>query len=179
MCSSGTRQLPATFEVGDEVIALTLAVVGITNTQQLGRLYGGNQRRAVFTLAPFSAQRGDLHRAAEKTVQGRRAQSDDCCHKLALLIEPPFARGDLPGIRSLVNMPLAALLKFEMPDRIRPEGLIARYAGGRQRFIQHATGRADKWAAGKVFLVARLLANQNEPCLTPGLRLAPLRRDLP
>jgi hypothetical protein len=51
---------------------------------------------------------------------------------------------------------------LEMFDRIGDEHILARDPGALQCLIQDTAGRTNKWAAGQVLLVARLLADQHQ-----------------
>jgi hypothetical protein len=102
-------------------------------------------------LAEQAARRG----GAERHNGGRL---DD----RALGLEPDLAALDLIRVRALVQPPLAAHLVLEMLDCVGDEGGVAGNAGVFQRLIEDPSGRPDEWLAGKVFLVARLLADQHE-----------------
>src|SRR5262249_20251040 len=86
-------------------------------------------------------------------------------------VEPDAAALDLVGVRTLVQAPLAAHLVLEVLDGIGDEGIRPLDPRFRQRPVENPPGGADERLAGKVFLVAGLLADQHHmgvPVSFPG-----------
>jgi hypothetical protein len=80
----------------------------------------------------------------------------------SFLIEPPTAAINLVGVRTLVQAPLAALLEFEMFDRIGDEKLDSIKAGVGGRAVENAAGRPDEGMAAQIFLIARLFPDKHD-----------------
>ena len=94
--------------------------------------------------------------APSATVSGGRISS-------ALLLDPPAAGLDLAGVGLGVDAALAALLELEMLDRVGDVGRAAVDPGLAERAVEQLAGRADERAAGEILLVARLLADEQDP----------------
>ena len=62
-----------------------------------------------------------------------------------------------------MNAALAARLPLEMLHSIGNVSLLALNAGLRQCFVEDCTGGPDEWTPGKVFFVARLFSNEQDP----------------
>src|SRR6185369_3249893 len=93
--------------------------------------------------------------------------------------QPPLARIELALRGGLVEPALAARLPFEMLDRIgdvRGRGIDPRFA---QESPQQLAGGADEGTADEVFLVARLLAHQQNGGVSAAFARDALRRPLP
>src|SRR5580704_15126373 len=103
------------------------------------------------SLAGEAARRGDAERDDRRRF-----------YQFALMVEPDFAALDLVIVRTFMQPALAAHLVLEMLDRIGDEGFVARDAGVLERGIEQAASRADERFARKVFLVARLFADQHD-----------------
>src|SRR5690606_36102107 len=88
-------------------------------------------------------------------------------HKPALEVEPEATGGDFARARPQVQPALATRGKLEVLDRVGDVGPPAVDADPLQRLLEDAPGRSDKGSAGKVLLVARLLADEH--------RVGPLR----
>src|SRR5262245_55885784 len=78
-----------------------------------------------------------------------------------LALQPPAAGGDFAGIRLLMDASLAARLVLEMLHHIGEVKLGAIEAGIRDGAIEQLAGWSDEGPAGKVLLVARLLAYED------------------
>src|SRR5262249_56002587 len=80
----------------------------------------------------------------------------------ALEIEPNFATLDFIIVRPFVQPALAAHFMLEVLHGIGDESLPPLDVRILQGLVEQAAGRANKGLAGKVFFVARLLADQHE-----------------
>src|SRR6185312_3118764 len=69
---------------------------------------------------------------------------------------------DLAAIRLVVDAPFAAADELEMLDRIGDVGAAAVDAGLLQRPVENLPGGADERMAGKILLIARLLADEED-----------------
>ena len=79
----------------------------------------------------------------------------------ALDIQPEAACLDLRHLRRLVDAALAARGELEVLDCIGDVDRAAVDAGLLHRPVHHLAGRADEWAADRVLLIARLLADEH------------------
>ena len=105
----------------------------------------------VTDLADQRARRG----GAERDGQRRADQ-------LALLLDPPAAGVDLAAVGLGVDAPLAARDELEMLDRVGDVGGRAVDPGLGQRGVEQLPRGTDEGPAGKVLLVARLLADEQD-----------------
>ena len=113
----------------------------------------------------LAAQGGDGDRLAEQRAGGGGAERDDERRpdQGQFLLEPPAAGTDLAGIGLFVDAALAPPLELEMLHRIGDVGPLARHAGLGQRLVEQLPGRTDERRAGQILLVARLLADEDQP----------------
>ncbi len=100
--------------------------------------------------------------AAEHRLRGAGAKHDDDLWRdqREFAFEPRRAGANFADIRLLVQAALAARLEFEVLHRIGDVGAAAVEAGFRQRAIEKLARRPDERAAGEIFLVARLFADE-------------------
>ena len=100
----------------------------------------------------------------EKRLRGRRAHRDEHfrTHGLQLGIQPGFAGRELGCVRLLVDPALATRLPLEVLDRVGDEREPAVDSSGVQAFVENASRGAHEWLASKVFLVARLLSDEDD-----------------
>jgi hypothetical protein len=106
----------------------------------------------------------DRRGAAEDCSCRRRTERDDKgrVDQLELTLQPLMTRADLQLIRLLVNAPLAAQLELEVLDRIRHVRGLAIDGGIRECAVEELAGRSDEWLAHAIFLVAGLLAYEQD-----------------
>ena len=97
-------------------------------------------------------------------MASRRAHAYDDSWPLRLdfRFEPWFARQYFPDRRLLVETAFTAPNPFEMLDRVRYINPFSRYTGFDERFVEHASRRSNKRMALAVFLITRLLADQEQ-----------------
>ena len=166
-------------EVVDEALAFLLAPFAVGQAQQEARVdrdpafatVGQRQRGAAHFrdghhLADQRPRRGSTERDGQ-----RRADQG------ALMVDPPAARLDLPGVGPGVDALLAALDKFEMLDRVGDIGSLPLDPGLPERLVEQLPGGADERPSGQIFLVAGLLADEQDerierPFAEHGLRRA-------
>ena len=106
-------------QIGDELSTGRIARSVIRKPQEIGRVHRDEARpRAEIRRASLPRHR---HGSSKQRKSRRPAEGDDTLwpHEAKLLLKPPavvlhFARG-----RLLMDAPLAALLKFEVLDRVR------------------------------------------------------------
>ena len=91
----------------------------------------------------------------------------------AFELEPDLAALDFVGVGTLVQAALAAHLMLEMLHRVGDENLRAGDPRFRQGPVEDLPGGPDERLAGKVFLVAGLLANQHQVRMRGALRRGP------
>ena len=94
----------------------------------------------------------------------RRSERDDdrWLDHLPFELEPDLAALDFVGVGTLVQAALAAHLVLEMLHRVGDENLRAGDLRFRQGAVEDLAGGPDERLAGKVFLVAGLLAHQHQ-----------------
>ena len=112
---------------------------------------------------PLAAVFRDAEMLPDQRLGGRRAETDDRVglDKFDFLLDPGPARRDLAGTGLFVDSPAAARLELEVFDRVRDVGLTAVDAGLAQHLVKQLARGPDERAAGEVFLVARLLADED------------------
>src|SRR5205823_778750 len=81
---------------------------------------------------------------------------------LDLGLEPGLARGDLTRAGLGMNAALSARLELEMFDGVGDVNFRAIDADSIKRLIEHAAGGADERFARAVFLIAGLLADEDD-----------------
>ena len=106
----------------------------------------------------------DAECATEQGLRGGGAETD---HDFGLEqcdfgIEPWAAGGDFRAIWFFVDAAFAARLPFEMFDGVGDIGFVAIDAGLLERGVEEFSGGADEWLALAIFLVAWLLADEND-----------------
>ena len=113
---------------------------------------------------PPPAQLGDGDGAAEQAAHRARSERDDdrWLDHLPFELEPDLAALDFVGVGTLVQTALAAHLVLEMLHRVGDENLRAGDLRFRQGAVEDLPGGRDERLAGKVFLVAGLLAHQHQ-----------------
>ena len=89
-----------------------------------------------------------------------KGNNDPWLHESQLLFEPPAIMFDLSSGRSLVNASFAAVLEFEVFDRIREIDAISIDTCIRECPLQQLTGRPNKRPALPILLVTGLFANK-------------------
>src|SRR5260370_21337044 len=77
-------------------------------------------------------------------------------------LQPRTACGDFGVGGLLVNATLAALFEFEMFDCVRNVHIRTVDARVFERAVQQTAGRPDEWLSGEIFLVAGLLAHNDD-----------------
>jgi len=112
-------------------------------------------------LAPNLADRHDLadQRARRGRAERYRHRRLDQC---ALMLDPPAAGGDLAGVRPVVDAPLAARQEFEMLDGVGDVDGRAVDPGLLERFVEDRARGPDERPPGKILLVARLFADEQD-----------------
>jgi hypothetical protein len=116
-------------------------------------------------------RRADAEPAPPECLARRRTQGDDHLRidEVHLLVEPVPAGEHLGAVRPLVDTALAPRCPLEVLHSVRHVDLAAIDSGGFERVIEHASGRSDERRASLVFLIAWLLADEEQ--LRPGLTL--------
>jgi len=106
----------------------------------------------------------DRRGAPEDCPRGGRTETNDQCRaeQLELAFEPLMTRADLQLVRLLVDPPLAAQLELEVLDRVRDIRRLAVDGCIGQSTVEELAGRSDERLAGAIFLVAGLLADQQD-----------------
>src|SRR5262249_32428825 len=131
--------------------------------------------RALDELAPLleEPEAGTQH-----GFRRRRPEADEDLgpDHVELLEEPRPARLHLAARRRLVDAPLGRSLELEVLDRVGHEDVPASDLRSRERLVQQRSGRADERMALPVLLVARLLADEDEPGAGRALAEHGLRR---
>ena len=149
-------------EVVDQSSLHGLAV-GPGGTEDGRRMVCGDDRRPR-EIEDLSTGRTNAKARSEKGLTGGRAQRDDNrrVDDGQFRGEPLMAGDDFGLVWSLVNAPLPPRLPLEVLHGVghvdgRPFDLC--FSEG---FIENAAGRTDKWLAGLILLVTRLLADEDE-----------------
>jgi hypothetical protein len=83
-------------------------------------------------------------------------------HRLALLFEPKSAGGDLAGVGTLVQTPLAARLEFEVLDGVGDKDPLAVEPRATQGLIEDSAGGPHERTSGEILGVAGLLSHQHD-----------------
>ena len=91
-----------------------------------------------------------------------KADDDAWLDDLEFGFEPWPARGDLSGGRFFVFATLSLWLPFEMFDGIGEIHVASGDARFSERLVQDFPCRTDKGMAGSIFLIARLLADEQD-----------------
>src|SRR3954454_7870567 len=125
--------------------------------------------------------RGYLELTTEQRLRRGRTEADDRARldQRDLTVEPWPARGDLAGVRFLVDAPLAARLPLEVFDDVRDVDRGAIDAGVLERAIEQLPRWTDEGMAGKVLRVTRLLAHEHQPSFGRALSEYSLGPQLP
>jgi len=133
--------------------------------------------------------RGDRLPALLSHFEGRRDQrlgggGAEADHDLGpedpdLGIEPEPACRDLAPIRLFVEATLSCGTPLEVLHRIGDVDRVAVDASGRERIVEHSTGRPDERLAGDILVIARLFADENDLRRPTALAEYGLRRVLP
>src|SRR5262245_38232691 len=140
-----------------------------------------DHRRAASMVLRRGARIAYRDPAAEDRTQRRRAECDDYRGPNGgdLRFEPVDAGRDLALRRRLVDAPRAARLPAEVLHRVRQEHVAGCDVCRLDRSSQEAACRSDERLALPVFLIAGLLADQQEPRVTRAAARDALRRALP
>ena len=104
---------------------------------------------------------------AEYRLQGRGAKADRNLRMNGgkLCLQPWTAGRDFRVRRLLVNAPLAPLFELEVLHRVRDVHLGTVDVRRFEPTVQNASCRSDERFAGEIFLVAGLLAHQDDASL--------------
>lgn len=132
---------------------------------------------------PLGAQRmpalgRHARRPAENGAASCRPEAHDDVglHRSHLGVEPGAARHDVADSGLLVDAAHAAPLEPEVLDRVRDVRLLTRDSGLLEGTVKQLARWPDERLAGKVLLVARLLADEHESRLSRSGREHRLRR---
>jgi len=114
-----------------------------------------------------STHRSDRCRLAQQRMRGRCAQCDGQRRpdKRALTIEPPATGNNLAAVRAGVQSPLSARLELEVLDRVGHVSGAAIDTRIAERAVEQLSRRPDKGLPGQILLIARLFANEHQPCI--------------
>ena len=137
----------------------------------------GRERR-VDRLAAVARHphRGSVERLRRSGAEGEEGEWPD---NVELGLEPGLAGLDLARTRGLVQAALAAGPPLEVLDRVGQVDLAAVDLGTLQRLREDPSRRADEGLALDVLAIARLLADQHQPCLARALAEDRLRGVFP
>ena len=135
------------------------------DTQDEGRVDRDEHLQPVLALDRLAAHPRHGDRLAEQRLRGGCAERDDevGLDDRQLLVEPPAAGLHLAGIGLGMDAPLAARLELEMLDRVGDVDLEPIDIGLVEYLVEHLAGRPDEGLAGDILLVARLLADEDDP----------------
>ena len=125
---------------------------------------GGDDFFSKRRIDPLAALLGDAEVRAQEALGGSGAQADEYLRlqRLQFGVEPGLAGGDFAGAGFLVDAAFAARLPFKMFDSIGDVNFRAIEAGGGEGLVQEFAGRADERFAREVFLMARLLTDEDD-----------------
>jgi hypothetical protein len=131
---------------------------------------GGEYARRVRAVDQLAARHRNPEPRPEQRLGGGGAEAADRFgpDRRDLALEPGMAGFDLALRGRFVQATLAARLPFEMLHGVGHVERAAVDAGGLQRAVEQAPGRADEGQAAAVLLVAGLLAHQHHA----GVRIA-------
>jgi hypothetical protein len=152
------------FEVGDEALHFEVAGLVVGGAEDGGGVNGGHEVRGDGGVEEFAAVLRDAEVAAEEGLcgGGTEAHDDLGLEESDFGVEPNAAGGNLERVGFFVDAALAAKLPFEMLDGVGDVGLAAVDAGFFQGSVEELSGRPDEGAALLVFLVAGLLAEEED-----------------
>ena len=128
-------------------------------------MVGREDSRRVGALDELAALLEETEAGAEHGPGGGRAEAHEHFgpHDLQLPKQPGPARLDLAAGRRLVDAALPRSLELEVLDGVGHEDVPARDLRLRERPVEDRSGRPDERMALQIFLVARLLADEDEP----------------
>src|SRR5688500_17015420 len=144
-------------------------------------MHGGEAAAAVWERLPGPALLHQAELRAEHVACGDRAEADDDVGTDAreIAFQPEPARALLGRIRAAVQARLAAALELEMLDRIGDVDAAAVDAEFLQRAVEQLAGGTDEGMAAEVFLVAGLLADDEDARVVGAFAEHGLGRRLP
>jgi catecholate siderophore receptor len=158
------RPFPGSLQVLDEAGALGSPAIGARHPQERARVDRHPAFGAVGKLDRRASNLLDRHGLADQRARsgGAERNGNRRPYQLALMLEPPAARLDFAGVGLAVDPPFASSDELEMLDRIGDVGLRAVDAGLLKKSVEQLPRRADERAPGEVFLIARLLADEDD-----------------
>src|SRR3954470_16078540 len=154
------RNLP---HIGRELFARFAALFVVRRAQDRGRVNGGHYKWRERRLDQFATTLAHPKTFAEQRLRGGGAEAneDGRLYHVQLRLKPRMARCDFAAVWLLVNAPLANGLPLEMLHDVCDVNLVAVDSHFLQNLVEEFSGRTHEWAASKVFIVARLFADEH------------------
>lgn len=159
---SGLQYLRGGFQVGNEQLPFPLPVVCALCAKNGGGMHGGKDRRIAGKVYDLSPLLRHAKARSQQGLGGGGSEADDQPGPdgFDLGIHPWVAGCYLPQVWLFVDAPLSAKLPFEVLYRI---GYICRFPIDARFFhaaVEHMPGGTDERFSLQVFLIAGLLADE-------------------
>src|SRR5262249_24004160 len=145
------------------LVELGLLLFGLA-AQHRRQMIGRDGLRRIARLRELAAVARDPELVAENHLRGGGTEADEHVRldQRQLRFEPRAAGAEFRSPRRLVDAALAALLDLEVLDGVGDVELLARQTGFGERLLQHLTRRPDERRTLPVFVVSRLLADEDD-----------------
>src|SRR5262249_10879800 len=168
-------------QVGHELLEGRMTVRLVCRPQDRGWMDRRQHVRSERRWDEPPAIAADAELRAEQRLRGCGAETHDATRRdeCDLAVEPRPARGNLAGVRLLVDAPLAARLPAEVLHHVGDVSVRSLDAGLGQCSLQQLAGGTDEGPSREVLVVSWLLADEHHPGVLLPLAEDGLRRALP